>query len=69
MSPPHIVINRKVSFGSNTAHGARRYCIIHTIVETCKLQGIDPIDYIRRAYVSGGLGVPNLVGADPPAVA
>jgi len=64
-----IVINRKVSFGSNTAHGARRYCIIHTIVETCKLQDIDPIDFIHRAYTSGGLDVPNLVGADPPAAA
>jgi len=61
-----IVINRKVSFGSSTAHGARRYCIIHTIVETCKLQDIDPIDFIRRAYTSGGLDVPRLAGADPP---
>jgi len=64
-----IVINRKVSFGSNTAHGARRYCVIHTIVESCKLQGIDPIDFIRRAYTSGGLDVPSLTGADPPAAA
>lgn len=62
-----IVVNRKVSFGSNTDHGARRYCIIHTIVETCKLQGIDPIDFIRRAYTAGGLDVPSLTGADPPA--
>ena len=64
-----IVVNRKVSFGSSTDHGARRYCIIHTIVETCKLQGIDPIDFIHRAYTSGGLDVPSLAGADPPAVA
>jgi len=64
-----IVVNRKVSFGSNTAHGARRYCIIHTIIETCKLQGIDPIDFIHRAYTSGGLDVPSLAGADPPIAA
>ncbi len=64
-----IVVSRKVSFGSNTEHGARRYCIIHTIVETCKLQGIDPIEFIHRAYVSGGLDVPSLTGADPPAAA
>ena len=62
-----IVINRKVSFGSNTEHGARRYCVIHTIVESCKLQGIDPIDFIRKAYTSDGLDVPRLAGADPPA--
>lgn len=64
-----IVVNRKVSFGSNTDHGARRYCIIHTIVETCKLQGTDPTDFIRRAYTSGGLDVPSLTGADPPVAA
>jgi len=64
-----IVVNREVSFGSSTDHGARRYCIIHTIVETCKLQGIDPIDFIHRAYTSGGLDVPSLAGADPPAAA
>jgi len=64
-----IVVNRKVSFGSSTDHGARRYCIIHTIVETCKLQGVDPIDFIHRAYTAGGLDVPSLAGADPPAAA
>ena len=62
-----LVVNRKVSFGSSTDHGARRYCVIHTIVETCKLQGIDPTDFIRRAYTSAGLDVPSLTGADPPA--
>ena len=62
-----IVVNRKVSFGSSTAEGARRYCIIHTIVETCKLQNIDPIDFIRRAYLSDGMDVPSLTGSDPPA--
>jgi hypothetical protein len=64
-----IVVNRKVSFGSSTEKGARRYCVIHTVVETCKLQGIDPIEFIRRAYVSDGLDVPSLNGADPPAAA
>lgn len=64
-----LVVNRKVSFGSSTDHGARRYCVIHTIVETCKLQGIDPTDFIRRAYASAGLDVPSLTGADPPAAA
>jgi len=64
-----MVVNRKVSFGSNTTHGARRYCVLHTIVETCKLQGTDPLDYIRRAYISDGLDVPSLAGADPPRAA
>ena len=62
-----LVIIREVSFGSNTEHGARRYCVIHTVVETCKLRGIDPVDFLLRAYTSRGLDVPHLVGHDPPA--
>lgn len=60
-----MVIGRKVSFGSNTRSGALRHCIIHSIVETCKLQNKDPIEFIRKAYTSGGLDVPNICG--PPA--
>jgi hypothetical protein len=60
-----MVIGRKVSFGSNTHSGALRHCIIHSIVETCKLQNTDPIDFMRQAYTSGGLDVPNICG--PPA--
>ena len=60
-----MVIGRKVSFGSNTHSGALRHCIIHSIVETCKLQNQDPIEFIRRAYMSGGLDVPDI--CSPPA--
>ncbi|MFC1453466.1 IS66 family transposase [Verrucomicrobiota bacterium] len=60
-----MVIGRKVSFGSNTHSGALRHCIIHSIVETCKLQDKDPIEFIRRAYTSGGLDVPDI--CSPPA--
>lgn len=60
-----MVIGRKVSFGSNTHSGAIRHCIIHSIVETCKLQNTDPIDFMRQAYTSGGLDVPDICG--PPA--
>ncbi len=60
-----MVISRKVSFGSNTQSGARRHCVINSIVETCKLQGQDPIDFMRRAYTSGGLDAPDI--CSPPA--
>jgi hypothetical protein len=60
-----MVIGRKVCFGSNTHHGALRYCIIHSVVETCKLQNKDPIEFIRRAYTSGGLDIPDI--CSPPA--
>lgn len=60
-----MVIGRKVSFGSNTQSGARRHCIINSVVETCKLQDRDPIDFMRRVYTSGGLDVPDI--CSPPA--
>jgi len=60
-----LVIGRKVSFGSNTKNGALRHCIIHSIVETCKLQDRDPIEFMKRAYTSGGLDVPDI--CSPPA--
>ena len=60
-----MVIGRKVSFGSHTHRGALRHCIINSIVETCKLQDKDPIEFIRTAYTSGGLDVPDI--CSPPA--
>ncbi len=60
-----MVISRKVSFGSNTQRGALRHCIINSVVETCKLQDRDPIDFMRRTYTSGGLDAPDI--CSPPA--
>ncbi len=60
-----LVVGRKVSFGSNTPAGALRHCVIHSVVETCKLQNRDPIDFMRQAYTSGGLEVPDI--CSPPA--
>lgn len=60
-----LVIGRKVSFGSQTQGGALRHCVIHSIVETCKLQNKDPFEFIHRAYNSGGLDVPDI--CSPPA--
>lgn len=42
------VISRKMSFGSNTADGAKRNCILHSVIETCKLQNTDPVEFIRK---------------------
>ena len=46
------VISRKMSFGSHTADGAKRNCILHSIIETCKLQGVDPIEFIRNIMMN-----------------
>lgn len=43
-----VVISRKMSFGSDTPEGAKRMCVLHSVVETCKLQNIKPIDFIAK---------------------
>lgn len=62
-----MVIARKISFGSNTDRGALRHCVLNTIVQTCKLRDIDPVEFIRRAYLSDGLDVPEIRAHPPPA--
>jgi len=62
-----MVITRKISFGSNTDHGALRHCILNSIVQTCKLQGIEPAEFLRRAYLTNGLDVPQIRAHLPPA--
>ena len=64
-----MVITRKISFGSNTDRGALRHCILNTVVETCKLQKRDPVEFLTRAYNSDGLDVPDLTANSPPAAA
>ena len=49
-----MVISRKNSFGSDTVSGARRACILQSVVETCKVNNIKPYEFIR-----------NLIKADP----
>jgi transposase len=46
------VISRKMSFGSHTADGAKRNCILHSIIETCKSQDVDPIEFIRNIMMN-----------------
>lgn len=61
-----LVISRKISFGSNTDSGAIRHCILNTIIETCKIQNLDPNNFLSRAYKSCGLNVPDLTANSPP---
>jgi transposase len=46
------VISRKMSFGSHAADGAKRNCILHSVIETCKLQDVDPIEFIRNIMMN-----------------
>jgi len=43
-----MVISRKNSFGSDTATGAERICILQSVVETCKVNNIRPYEFIRK---------------------
>ena len=60
--PPHnnrterqlrpLVVNRKNSFGSDTTAGARRLCDLHTVIQTCLLNGIRPLLWLRQLLTS-----------------
>lgn len=43
-----MVIARKNSFGSDTHPGARRICVLYSVVETCKVNNIRPFDFIKK---------------------
>ena len=42
-----IAIGRKNYMFCGSHEGAKRAALIYTIVETCKLQGIEPFEYMR----------------------
>ncbi len=46
-----LVIARKNSYGSNTPMGAERNCIINSVIETCRLNNIRPIDWLKQVFV------------------
>jgi len=48
-----LVIARKMSFGSDTQEGARRTCVLHSVAETCRLQGIRPVDLFKEGLAKG----------------
>ena len=43
-----MVIARKNSFGSDTDAGAKRICVLQSVVETCKVNDIRPFDFIKK---------------------
>jgi transposase len=43
-----LVIARKNSYGSNTPMGAERNCIIYSVIETCRLNKIRPVDWLKK---------------------
>lgn len=43
-----LVVSRKMSFGSDTPEGAERTCVLHSVVETCRLQNISPVELLKE---------------------
>lgn len=52
-----LVVARKNSYGSNTSMGAERNCIINSVIETCRLNNIRPIDWLKQVFTAPN-GVP-----------
>ncbi len=48
-----LVVSRKISFGSDTPEGARRTCALHSVIETCRLQNIRPVELLRENMMKG----------------
>jgi hypothetical protein len=55
-----LVIARKNSYGSNTSMGAERNCIINSVVETCRLNDIRPIDWLKQVFTVPDAVSPSL---------
>lgn len=51
-----MVISRKMSFGSDTPDGAKRTAVLHSVVETCRLQNISPVKLLKEKMIRGRTG-------------
>jgi transposase len=60
-----LVVNRKNSYGSDTAKGARRLCVLASVMETCRLNGHRLITWLRDALAAPPGHIPNPFAADP----
>jgi len=43
-----IVISRKISYQSNTDEGAKKNCILHSVMETLRLQKLKPAVIMKQ---------------------
>ena len=44
----HAVISRRISFGTRTSEGSRAYAALLSVLETCRLRGQDPWEYLAQ---------------------
>lgn len=60
-----LVVNRKNSYGSDTAKGARRLCVLASVLQTCRLNGHRLITWLRDALAAPPGQLPSPFAADP----
>ena len=55
----HAVILRRISFGRRTSEGSLAFADLLCVIETCRLRGVDPWDYIASVIANGRKGMPH----------
>ena len=58
----HWVIDRRLSNGTRTAEGTRSFTLLASVIETCRIRGAPPWDYLTRVIMAArkGLQLPSL---------
>jgi hypothetical protein len=56
------VMYRKITFGTRTNEGSRSYSALISVIETCRLRGVDPWDFVALTIARGrkGLAPPTI---------
>ena len=44
----HWVISRQISYGTRTDEGSRAFCLLASVIETCRLRQVSPWPYIAK---------------------
>ena len=44
----HWVISRQISYGTRTNEGSRAFCLLASVIETCRLRNVPPWPYIAE---------------------
>jgi len=57
----HAVIARRISYGTRTPEGSKAYSALLSVIETCRLRGINPWPYISEVIALARKGI-----APPP---
>ena len=54
------VMYRKITFGTRTSEGSQSYAALISVIETCRLRGVEPWDFIASTIARGRKGLAPL---------